>query len=485
MTEGLRERSLSGAGWSASARLLQTGLAYSAQIILARLLTPEDFGAIALITVVTGFASIFSEFGLGAALVQQRELSDADMSAALRLSVGLGAGLSLLLWVAAPFIERFYSVPRLAVLMRVLSVAFLCSALTTVPRGLLQREMRFRVLARADVISTFAGIGVTIILAAVLHDPLALAAGTLASALTAAVALWGSLGRLSWVLTSPARGTELLAYGGNLVGFTVINYWARNIDNLLIGKWIGPTALGLYSRAYTLMLLPVNQIVGAVSPVILPMLATLQEDEARFRRAYLSALQVITFVAFPVMAGLAVTAYPSVLVLFGPQWAESVPLVRILAWVGLLQSVTNPVGLILVATGRTDRLLRWGLFGSTACIIALAIGAAFRSVERVALAYLIVNVVLTYPAVAFCGRTVNLRFGEMVRVLSPNIVSTALMVGGVLLLERIVSWRLGPAERLGLDALIGSGLYASSSVALRNPAIPEFRRLLALRRSVS
>jgi PST family polysaccharide transporter len=465
--------------------MLQTGLAYSAQLILARLLSPQDFGAIALITVITGFASIFSEFGLGAALVQQRDLGPADVSAAFRLSIALGTVLSLLLWMAAPLVERFYDVPRLAGLTRVLAVAFLLSALATVPRGLLQREMRFRFLARVDLVATAAGIGVTITLALLLHDPVALAGGTLMSALATLVPLWASQGRISWLRTPPSGSRNLLVYGGNLVGFSVVNYWARNVDNLLIGKWIGPASLGLYSRAYALMLFPVNQIVGAVSPVILPMLAALQGDELRLRRAYLSALRVITFVAFPAMAGLAVTAYPSVLVLFGQQWVHSVPLVRILAWVGVLQSVTNPIGLILLATGRTDRLLRWGLFGSTACIIALAIGASFKSTERVAFAYLLVNLALTYPAIAFCGRTVDLRFGEMINFLFPNIFSTALMVGVVLLVERLVSWRLVPTERLGLDALVGSAVYVGSSIALRNPALLEFRRLLALRRAAS
>src|SRR5215468_8011096 len=117
----LRERSLSGAGWSASSRLVQTGLTYSAQFVLARLLTPQDFGAIALISVITGFAAIFAEFGLGAALIQQKELSPADISTAFRFSVASGAGLSILLWVAAPLVELFYAVPGLAGLTRLLS----------------------------------------------------------------------------------------------------------------------------------------------------------------------------------------------------------------------------------------------------------------------------------------------------------------------------------------------------------------------------
>jgi PST family polysaccharide transporter len=459
-------------------------LTYSAQIVLARLLTPQDFGAIALITVITGFAAIFAEFGLGAALVQQRDLSHAEISSAFRLSAVLGAGLSILLWAAAPLVERFYAVRGLAGLARLLSVAFFLSALGTVPRALLQRDMRFRALARADVLATTFGVGTSIGLAAFLHDPVALAVGTLASVLVGSIALWACQRDFSWLRASPRHAGQLLAYCGNLVGFTVINYWARNIDNLLIGKLIGPTALGLYSRAYTLMLVPINQIVGAVSPVILPMLASLQDDPERFRRAYLSALRAITFVAFPAMAGLAVTAYSSVLVLFGPRWVESVPLVRTLAWVGVLQSVTNPTGLILVATGRTDRLLRWGLFGSTACIIALAIGASSKSAERVAIAYLVINLVLTYPVIAFCGKAVNLRFGEVARSLVPNLLSTAVMVSTVLLAEYLVSGKMAPVKRLGVDVLAGAAVYLGTSLALRNPAILEFKRLLASRRRV-
>src|SRR5262249_35603740 len=167
--------------------------------------------------------------------------------------------------------------------------------------------------------------------------------------------------------------------------------------------------------------------VSAISPVMLPMLAALQTDPERFRRAYVSAVRAIAFVTFPMMAGLAVTAYPFIVVIFGPKWAEAAPLLQILAWVGLLQSLTNPTGMIYLSTGGTSRLLRWGLFGSSACIIALIIGALLGSTKTVATAYLVVNVLLIYPAIAYAGAPVGLRFGQVLAAVAPTIVATGVM----------------------------------------------------------
>jgi PST family polysaccharide transporter len=340
--------------------------------------------------------------------------------------------------------------------------------------------MRFVPLARADVISASLGLLSTIAIAARIRSPVALAVGSLVSSIVGTLLVWKSVGYYDWVTAKGHSPREIWKYGGGLVGFTTINYWARNVDNLLIGKWLGPAALGLYSRAYNLMLLPVNQVIAALNPVILPMLAALQADPERFRRAYISALRAIAFVTFPIMAGLAVTAYPFIVVVFGSRWAEAAPLLQILAWVGLLQSLTNPTGLIYLSTGGTARLLRWGLFGSSACIIALIIGALLGSARTVAGAYLVVNVLLTYPAIAYAGAPVGLRFGHVLAATARTLVATTVMTAFVACADRLLTTRVAVMPRLLADVFVGASTYFAVSFAARNPALTDFRRFLRM-----
>jgi PST family polysaccharide transporter len=231
------------------------------------------------------------------------------------------------------------------------------------------------------------------------------------------------------------------------------------------------------------MLLPVNQVVAALSPVLLPMLASLQADAERFRRAYISAVRAIAFVTFPMMAGLAVTAYPFIVVVFGRKWAEAAPLLEILAWAGLLQSLTNPTGLIFLATGGTARLLKWGLVGSSTCVLALVIGALLGSAKTVAAAYLVVNVLLTYPSIAFAGAPVGLRFGHVMAAVLHTVIATGSMTISVFCADRFLTIRLPILERLVLDVLLGVGIYATVSFAARNPALADFKRFLRMERS--
>jgi PST family polysaccharide transporter len=213
------------------------------------------------------------------------------------------------------------------------------------------------------------------------------------------------------------------------------------------------------------------------------MLASLQTDTERFRRAYISALRAIAFVTFPMMAGLAMTAYPFIVVVFGQRWAEAAPLLEILAWVGLFQSLTNPTGLIFLATGDTVRMLKWGLVGSSACVLALVIGALLGSAKSVATAYLVINVLLTYPCIVFAGAPVGLRFGQVMAAVAHTVIATGLMAISVGCVDGFFTSQLPVLERLVMDVLLGIGIYSGVSFAARNPALADFKRFVRVERS--
>jgi PST family polysaccharide transporter len=163
--------------------------------------------------------------------------------------------------------------------------------------------------------------------------------------------------RLQW---SWKAFRELSRYGAGLTGFNIINYWGRSIDKLLVGNSLGASPLGLYSRAYALMLLPLSQAANILIPVMFPAMTAFQNDKARVRRVFLQVISVLTFIAFPLMLGLIAVAEPFVVAFFGLQWAPAVPLIQILAVVGMTQTLCNPVGLIYTSQGRTDWMFWWG-----------------------------------------------------------------------------------------------------------------------------
>ncbi len=475
-------RTVSGVSWTTGAKIAQQALQFGLSIVLMRLLGPESFGLIAMVLVFSGFAAVFSEMGVGSALVQRQTITDAHWSTAFWFTVALGILLSGLFALAAPLVARFYGEPVLMPLTAWIAASFTLSTPGIVPRARLQRSMRFDRIAKIDIVALLVS-GVVAATAAwrgagvwsLVAQHLTVAAVT--SVLLLATVKW----RPGRVWSGPAL-RDLAGYGAGLTGFAVINYWARSADNLLIGRFLGTATLGLYSRAYFLMLMPLKQIIGVLTPVMFPALASIQSNRDRVRRAYLRAMRLITFIAFPLMLGLAVVAEPFVLGLFGAGWREVIPLIRILAFVGITQTLCNPVGWIYTSQGRTDWLFWWGVGGAGALIAAILVGIAIGTVEAVAWAYLAGNVLITVPCLAIPGKLIDMRVRDVFRVVSGNFACALLMAIVVWGVDRLLPSTLHPLATLAI--LVPVGIASHLAIAWRShlAALPD---LYALARQLS
>jgi O-antigen/teichoic acid export membrane protein len=267
----------------------------------------------------------------------------------------------------------------------------------------------------------------------------------------------------------------------HLLAFNVINYWARSFDNLLVGKRLGEAQLGYYTRAYSLMLLPLSQVTGVIATGVLPAMAQASQDKPRVLRGYLDAMRMIAFVTLPTMTGLALVADPFVRVVYGDKWASTIPILRILAMVGVLQAFSNPTGWIYVTQGRTDRIARWGFGASPAIIVAIIIGAWLGSSVTVAYAYLIVNVILVPIGITYAGELIGLTVPMLIRGIAPSIVATggmAIVVAGVTFATPAY-WP--PGGRLAIALAAGVSSYWVFSRALHNPAFIEARHFVRTR----
>lgn len=491
-TSALLVRAARGAFWSWSAQVLKQLLQLAIMAILARWLTPADFGRLAMIGVVTGFLSLFGELGIGPALIQKREIGSAHLSAAFWGSLAAGLVLMFLLMLGAPLIASVYADAQLVPLALALAANFPLVALATVPINLLQRELQLGRLAAVELLALVLGGAVAVGLALRGGGAWSLVGQTLAASGATAIAAWGVIAVRVQEVGSPVsvdRGVlrNLFRFGRPLVGINVLNYVARNADNALIGKFLGAQALGYYALAYRLLLFPLQNLSWALGRALLPALARVSDPE-HVRLAYRRMVEGIAIVAFPMMIGMAIVAPEVVRLLYGPQWERAIFLARVFCGIGALQAIGTTIGPLCLSQGRPDVLFRWNLIFTPAVVGSIALGLRW-GIEGVALAYASTSAAAWYFSHALANRVIALRMRVFLRALAPAAVSTLVMAVGILF-ARV--WFIRPHISSALAALalhvgLGASLYVLALSRLRPNALGELRELVRLlvRRNLS
>jgi O-antigen/teichoic acid export membrane protein len=425
--------------------------------ILARLLAPSDFGLLGMALVITGIVDLIRDVGTAAAVIQKKELSQSCLSSVFWLNTALGFALTILLWILSPWASWFYREPALNPILSWLAPVLLISSLCLVHRSLLERELKFEALAMVEILATLAASTTGVGMALAGFGVWSLVSQSLTNAAVTTLLLWWTS---DWKPAKRFQWEEirsLAQFSLNLTGFNLCNFFARNADYLLIGRFLGARDLGYYTMAYRLMLYPLQNVSQVIGRVIFPVFSQLQEDEARFRRGYLTVAGSIALVSFPMMVGLMVTSDIVVPVVFGPEWEPVIPLITILALIGLVQSVGTTVGSIYQAKGRTDVMLRWGLFSGCLAVCAFVIGLRWGTLG-VASAYAVVSLALAIPNFTIPFRLINLRLTELGAHLWRPLVCS-LVMGGLLLLIRPILNTLTPMTSVLVLAVTGIVVY--------------------------
>ena len=454
----LREKTISGFKWSIFSQLVSQGFAFVTSLVIARILEPEYYGLVGMTTVFSGFAALFAELGLGPAIIQRKDLDIQHLNVAFWLNVVMGAMLTICFLVAAPLLGRFYNEPALTPISRVIGLRFVLSSLNVVQLALLARSMRFRKLSVIDiasnVISGLVGICLALMCAgvwALVWAPLSAVVVTLV--LSWRVAEWIPRFSFEWRACK-----DLFGFSGYMMGFNIINYWARNLDKLLLGRYIGPSSLGIYTRSYSLMLMPLTQVSSVLGKVMFPALSAIQHDKLRVKRVYLKSIGAIALFTFPMMIGLFIVSESFVATTLGAKWAGVVPLLKIFCGIGLLQSVTTTVGWIPTTQGRTDIFFKVGLANAIVSALSFVVGLHWGAVG-VAVAYAIGNIILLYPTWSICGRAAHITFLDMLGSLWTILGCSLLMGAGMWLIKDILSSAFPHWATLLLLTTIGTGLY--------------------------
>ncbi len=425
-------------------------------VILARLLPAEDFGVIAMATVVTGFASLFRDMGTAAAVIQKPELSVPLLDSVFWFNAVIGLAIATIVLLFSPVIALGFAEPRLEMVLCLLSLAFPMASLGAVHQALAERAFRFRPVALVEALGAF--LGLACVVWAALHGwgVYSLVLQTLVSVCVATVGFWWISG---WRPSRRWCGKEmrgLIGFSGNLVGFNMFNYFARNADNILIGRFLGASELGYYTMAYRLMLWPLQNISNVVGRALFPHFSRMQDDRPRLTHAYLRATAAIVVITAPLMFGLFVLREPFVKVVLGQAWAPVADVLTWLAMVGFMQAIGTTVGSLYLATGRTDVMLKWGMAAGIIATLAFVIGLQW-GIEGVAAAYAVVSFILFWPSLAIPFRLIGLRVETLIWRIWPSVWTAGAMATVVGIMGAIWTHSEG-GQLLRLIVLVLSGV---------------------------
>lgn len=478
--ENIFNQAASGTGWTIGGGFIARLLQFAVSVCLARLLTPELFGRMAMVLVFVGLLEIATHVGLGLALIQRKNVRETHRSTSFWLQTFVGLLLTILFYWTAPWLNYIYGASGLAPVARVMALVFVLSGLYGTHEALLRRRMQFKYLAGLEIGST--------LLAGVLAVGLAVSGGGVWSlvcfhfGLNLFEALFAILGvewspRLSFDLTALS---ELFEFSLAYLGSKVFIYGVRTGDDLLVGRVLGANSLGLYSRAYSLVTLPYRRITKKIRKVMLPALSRVQESEQTFRELYLNSLRLIGYTVFPILIGLWVVAEPFVVGLFGSHWQGMVPLVRILVLFGLISSLTATFRWVLLARGHSTLNFVWQLISGGLILVGFVLGV-FWGTSGVAWGLVAASLLAIPAGLFFLRRVLELSLFRMFRALSASLVLTLVMAGSVWGLQQYLPGRINPAVQLAVAVSFGAGLYWGGSVLFALRGYEELKRIFTRR----
>jgi O-antigen/teichoic acid export membrane protein len=454
-------RSARGGAVTLSAQLFKFVLGTASTIVLARLLTPEDYGLIGMVAILISFLGMFQYMGLPTATIKWTELDHQLVTELFWINVALSTSITVLTIGSAPVVAWFYDEPRLFGITIGFAFTIFITGLGIQHEALLSRQMRFATLAVVDVASLIVGLVAALSSAWYGAGFWALVINQVVASLVRVSGVW-IVCRWRPGLPGPRlRSREMISYGGQLTGFNLAQYFARNLDNALIGKFWGAQQLGLYAKAYQLLLLPLDQINGPLGTVAIPALSRLAESPERYRKAYLKILERLAMLTMPAVAFMIATSDWLVLLLLGPQWQQTGRIFMLLGMAAFIQPITRTCWWLFVSQGRSRDMLRAGVLSSAVSVASIVFGLPWGAMG-VATAYGASELFLTGPIIFWlAARRGPVRIGDFYKTIAPA-ASAALCALAIVLISR--PWL--QEFQLAMRIVLAFGMTTGASFAI-------------------
>jgi O-antigen/teichoic acid export membrane protein len=474
----LDRKLFSGIAWTGAATYSAQVFTWASTLIVARLLSPSDYGLVGMAGVYLGIVKLLSEFGIATSVITLRDLTQDQVSQLNCLALLLGAAAFAVSYLAAPELGAFFNSPNLPSALRVMSVGFIITAFQTVPRALLQRDMQFHKVAIASTVQALVISGTTIVLAVLGYGYWSLVLGNIAGACVL-TRIFLSLRPHSYAAPKFRTVRSAVGFSSRVAGARLAWYSYSNSDALIAGRLLGQSALGIYSIANTLASIPVEKVTALIGQVTPSLFAAIQNDAQAIRRHLLQLTEMVSLVTFPVCAGMALVAEDFVNVILGSQWEPAVLPLRILALVAAVRSIAPLLGTVAYAT----RDERFGLKVSVAAAVLLPFIFLLCStwgVPGIAVGWVLAIPVTTLPILIRVSRRLDLPIRDFSLAMWPAVSSALVMSGAVLVTMRGASdWT--SHMRLAAAVLVGVTSYAAVLASLHHKRLSMY--LATLRRS--
>lgn len=453
-----KEKTIRGGVAKVSAQATAFVLRLGSLMVMARLLDPKDFGLVGMVTAFTGVLNLFRDFGLSAAAVQRAKTTEEQVSTLFWINLAVGATLSLIMVAAAPAIATFYHEPRLVWVSVVLASGFVINAAGVQHSALLQRQMRFTTMAGIDVLALAISISIGIAMALRGFGYWSLVATAVTPTVITTLGLWTAS---AWLPGKPQRGTgmrSMLRFGGTLTLNGIIVYIAYNLDKVLLGRWWGAQAVGLYGRANQLISIPTDNLNYAAGEVAFPALARIQDDPVRLKRYFLKGYSLILALTAPITISGALFAPDLITVVLGPQWHDVIQIFRFLSPTILIIAIINPLIWLVLALGLVGRSLRIGLVYAPLIVLGCVAGLRYGP-TGVAIGYSTVLTLWFIPHIAWAVHDTVVSLGDVLRTASRPVLSAAIAGAIALALQSLYAHFLPALPRLVFGNLILFACY--------------------------
>jgi len=475
----VRSSAIRGVFWVSGERVSTRIVDQVFTLILVRLLSPSDFGLVALAVVYTGFLQSFTQMGLGSAIIQRKEIDDGHLSSAFWAQMCIGVLLVIVTAIGSQLFTNFTREPTVGMVAVVLSIGFVLTAGSAIQIAIISRALEYRRLVVRTFVATIIGGVVGVAMAWSRMGVWSLAGQMLTVTGMTTLLLYNSAGWRPRFYFSREKFVELWSFGMPLVVSRLLMFFIRYSDNLLIGRYVGAAALGYYSMAYTLFMAPMTDLVVLGNQVMTSALSRLQGAADQFKRAFLTATRYVALIALPAVLGMALVARLQVKALFGAGWLPASPVLSILAVAGFVSLMLALGPSALQAAGHSRLQLRWTTISLFVYVPAFVIGLRWEIVG-VAAGYLVATVLLTPILYRYVARVTGISIRELFDALSPALTGCAVMLVAVAGAERILVETVGPRIPT-LVALIAIGIivYSTTIWFVRRDVVLELLSLLS------
>ncbi len=445
--QDLKEKAIRGGFAKVCAQAANFVLRMASVMILARLLTPRDFGLVGMVTALTGVLGLFRDFGLSSAAIQRASVTEEQISTLFWINMLVGTILGVLTLFMAPAVSAFYHEPRLLGVTAALGTGFLFNAAGVQHGALLQRQMRFTAVAAIDTLALVLSIAVGIGMALRGYGHWALVGMTLTAPLVSTVGAWIAAAWIPGITRNWDGIRSMMRFGGTITLNSLVVYIGYNLEKILLGRYWGADVVGIYGRAYQLTSIPTDNLNSSIGGVAFSALSRVQDDPQRLKSYFLKGYSLVLALTLPITLVCTLFANDAILVLLGQKWREAIPIFRLLAPTILIFAMINPFSWLLFSIGLVGRSLKIALVIAPLVITATIIGLPYGP-KGVAFAYSTAMSLWVVPHIAWCVHGTMVSVKDVLRALSRPLLSG--VVAGVVTftLQFFYGPMLSPLPRL-------------------------------------